>query len=45
MKKLNNYQWQEPAWKCMYNINEYWEYLKYVMTGKTNRFAMVSTKK
>ena len=42
MKQLNNYRWQEPPWKCQYNINEYWEYLKYVITNKTDKMFIVS---
>lgn len=42
MKQLDNYQWEKPPWECIFNINEYWEAVKYVVTGTTNKFCMVS---
>ena len=45
MEQLNNYRWEEPPWKCRYNINEYWEYVKYCITQKTDKLCMVSDTK
>lgn len=38
---LSIFQWKKPAWSCQYNINEYWEFVKYGVTGETDKLAMV----
>ena len=34
-------EYKEPRWYCEYNINEYWEYIKYAITGETNKLVIL----
>lgn len=39
--QLNKYRWEDPPWRCGFHINDYWEYVKLAVVGKTNKLAMV----
>lgn len=41
IKQLSYFQFKESKWYCVYNINEYWEYVKYAVTGETNKLVIL----
>ena len=45
MKQLIDYQWLNPPWDCRFNINEYWEAVKYAVIGETDKFCIVTQSK
>ena len=40
-KKLKDYEWKEPPWKCYLHMNEYWEYVKFAVLETTHKFVIV----